>query len=311
MKNLKYLLIILLTGSILLTGCQSTTAGGATGSSRNQFLLISSEQINASAAKAYTRTLTRANAAHALNANSNDSARVKKIAGRLIAQVGIFRYDALQWNWEVNVINSKQVNAYCMPGGKIAVYSGLISSLKATDDELAAVIGHEISHALREHSREQISQQLATQQTISILSALAGVGQTGQAIADQASNLLITLPFSRTMETEADVMGLELMARAAYNPQAAVAVWEKMSRLGGSAPPEILSTHPSDKTRIANLKRRMVQVEPLYEYAKKSTPKSVPIKNSRLNVANTNNNAQPRNMRNNNNRYRYRYRYYR
>ena len=155
-----------------------------------------------------------------------------------------------------------------MPGGKIAVYTGIISKLNLTDDELAAVIGHEIAHALREHSREQISQQIATEQTISLVGALAGLGSTSQSLAGQASQLVIGLPFSRKMETEADVMGMELMARAGYNPEAAVNVWKKMAQLGGGSSPEFLSTHPSDSSRIANLQAQLPKVMPLYQATK-------------------------------------------
>lgn len=264
MKRLLLLLISLITGSLLIAGCQSTTAGGATNSSRSQFLLISSNDVNQGAASAYKQTLVKAHAAKTLNTNASDTKRVKQIASKLITQVGIFRQDALKWNWEVNVIDSKEVNAYCMPGGKIAVYSGIIHSLNLTDDELAAVIGHEMAHALREHSREQISQQIATEQALSLASALAGLGSIQQSLASKASDLILTLPFSRTMESEADVIGMELMARAGYNPEAAIKVWQKMEKLGGSSTPELLSTHPSDTSRIAKLQAELPKVKPLY-----------------------------------------------
>lgn len=268
MKRVTLLLAALLSGAIFLSGCQSTTAGGATNSSRSQLLLISSEDVNQGAAQAYKQELTKARSARALNTNASYTKRVKNVSKRLIAQVGVFRPDALKWKWEVNVLNSDEVNAYCMPGGKIAVYTGIISKLNLTDDELAAVIGHEISHALREHSREQISQQIATDQAISIVGSLAGLGSTSQSLAGTASQLVLTLPFSRTMESEADVMGMELMARAGYNPEAAVNVWKKMAKLGGGSTPELLSTHPSDSSRIANLEAQLPKVMPLYEATK-------------------------------------------
>lgn len=276
MKHLVFLLTSLVTGVLLITGCQSTTAGGATGSSRSQFLLISSDEVNQSAATAYKQALGKARSAKVLNTNTNDTKRVQKISKRLIAQVGIFRSDALKWNWEVNVIDSKEVNAYCMPGGKIAVYSGIIRSLNLTDDELAAVIGHEMAHALREHSREQISQQVATEQALSIAGALAGFSSTQQSLAGKASELVLTLPFSRTMESEADVMGMELMARAGYNPEAAINVWKKMEKLGGSSTPELLSTHPSDSSRIEKLQAELPKVMPLYQATLKKQGKTVP-----------------------------------
>ncbi|MDR1310767.1 MAG: M48 family metallopeptidase [Burkholderiaceae bacterium] len=262
--------IFLLATALVISGCASTTMGGATGSDRSQFLLISSNAVNAGAAQAYKKQLSSASTSGALNTDSGYTDRVKAIAKRLIAQVGIFRPDALSWQWEVNVISSDEINAYCMPGGKIAVYTGIISRLKLTDDELAAVVGHEMSHALREHSREQISQQMASQTLISLGSSLLGLGSIGSDIASSVSKYVLTLPFSRTMETEADIMGMELMARAGYDPTAAPAVWRKMVTLGGNASPEILSTHPSDSTRIANLEQHLPQVMPLYEKARAS-----------------------------------------
>ena len=268
MKRVTLLLAAILSGAFFLSGCQSTTAGGATNSSRSQLLLISSADVNEGAATAYKKELTKARASNALNTNASYTRRVNNVSKRLIAQVGVFRPDALKWNWEVNVLNSNEVNAYCMPGGKIAVYTGIISKLNLTDDELAAVIGHEIAHALREHSREQISQQIATEQTISLVGALAGFGSTSQSLAGQASQLVIGLPFSRKMETEADVMGMELMARAGYNPEAAINVWKKMAKLGSGSSPEFLSTHPSDSSRIATLQAQLPKVMPLYQATK-------------------------------------------
>ena len=268
MKRVSLLLAAILSGAIFISGCQSTTAGGATDSSRSQLLLISSADVNEGAAVAYKKELSKARSARALNTNATYTRRVKNISKRLIAQVGVFRPDALKWNWEVNVLNSNEVNAYCMPGGKIAVYTGIIKQLNLTDDELAAVIGHEISHALREHSREQISQQIATEQTISIASSLAGLSSSSKSMVGKASELVLTLPFSRTMESEADVMGMELMARAGYNPEAAINIWKKMAKLGGGSSPEFLSTHPSDTSRLANLESQLPKVMPLYEASK-------------------------------------------
>ncbi len=268
MKRVMSVFAIIILGILTLSGCVSTTAGGATNSSRSQFLLISSEDVNEGSAKAYQQEMNKARTANTLNTNKNYTKRVNTIAKRLIAQVDVFRSDAKNWKWEINVISSDTVNAYCMPGGKIAVYTGIISKLNLSDDELAAVIGHEMAHALREHSREQISQQFATDQLISIGSSLLGLGTIGQNLAGVASEYVLTLPFSRTMETESDVIGMELMARAGYNPAAAVNVWKKMSALNQDNPPEFTSTHPSDKTRIANLEAELPKVLPLYEEAK-------------------------------------------
>jgi len=271
MKRSYYLAAAMICSSLILAGCQSTTAGGATDSSRKQIMLISSAEVNQGAELAYKKELDKARSAQALNTNAPYTKQVKTISSRLIAQVGIFRPDAKNWKWEANVFSSDAVNAYCMPGGKIVVYTGIISKLNLTDDELAAVIGHEIAHALREHSREQISQQVAKDQVIAIGGRLAGLGSAATSMANMASQYVLTLPFSRTMEREADVIGMELMARAGYNPNGAISIWKKMQELGGSSTPELLSTHPSDSSRIENLEKELPKVMPLYEAAIQKT----------------------------------------
>ncbi len=253
-----------------LCGCQTTTMGGATGSDRSQLMIVSSEEMDQASQQAYSQLLAKAKKANALNTNRSYTNRVVNISKRLINQVGVFRKDALRWKWEVNVLTSKTVNAFCMPGGKIAVYTGIIDSLKLTDGELAAVIGHEIAHALREHSREQASQQVATSIPTAILGSFIGSSE----LASGMNKVLFSLPFSRSMETEADTMGMELMARAGYNPEEAVNVWRKMSALsGGGNSVAILSTHPSNDSRIKDLQSHLPEVMPLYEatLSKKST----------------------------------------
>ncbi len=192
-------------------------------------------------------------------------------------KVGViqFRPDAAQWKWEVNVDKSDQVNAYCMPGGKIMVLTGLIEQLKATDDELGAVIGHEIAHALREHGRERMSQAYVQQFGLKALGAMlskgasASVSNASMQLAGIGSQLFFALPNSRLQETEADKIGLELSARAGYNPDAAITLWQKMSKLNSNKPSEFFSTHPSDTTRIAELQKLVPKVKPLYDLAQK------------------------------------------
>ncbi|MXR35915.1 M48 family metallopeptidase [Craterilacuibacter sinensis] len=258
--------LLAVAASLLLGACQSTTMGGAVGAQRKQLLLVSSAEVNAGSAQAYQQNLLKARNSQTLNSNKAYTRRVKDISARLIRQVAVYRPDAASWNWEVNVFTSPEVNAYCMPGGKIGVYSGIIDQLQLNDDELAAIIGHEIAHALREHSREKISQDVAQRQGLALVGALAGLSQGQMDMANMAGQYALTLPFSRGMETEADVMGLELMARAGYRPDAAVSVWRKMARLGGGGP-EFMSTHPSGSTRIAELSAHIPQVMPLYEAA--------------------------------------------
>jgi predicted Zn-dependent protease len=169
----------------------------------------------------------------------------------------------------VNVLTSDEINAWCMPGGKIAFYTGILEKLQLTDDEIAAVMGHEISHALREHGRERASQQLATNVGASAVGALLGFGQSGADLAGVVGQVTFLLPYSRIHETEADRMGVELAARAGYDPRAAITLWQKMAKISsGSAPPAILSTHPSNEDRMKDLADFSQRVMPLYEQAR-------------------------------------------
>ena len=256
--------------SSVLAACQTvqTTQPGVVGVDRPQSMLISSAQVNASAAKAYQQLVTGAAQKGQVNRDAAQVERVRRIAQRLIPHTGVFRPDAPGWAWETNVISAKEVNAWCMPGGKIAVYTGLIDSLKPSDDELAAVMGHEIAHALREHGRERVSQAQAQGMIIGVLGAVAGVSRGGMDLTQLLVDLMFNKPNSREHETEADRIGVELAARAGYDPRGAVSLWEKMGRLGGGQPPEFLSTHPSAATRIADLKAYAAKVLPLYETAK-------------------------------------------
>ena len=252
------------------TACQSvqTTQPGAVGVERKQYMLVSEQEVQKGAQEAYRQELEKAQKQGGLNSNPQVYQRVQTISQRLIPHTATFRPDATQWKWEVNVQTSKDVNAYCMPGGKIMVYTGLIEQLNATDAELAAVIGHEIAHALREHSRERISRAYAEQLALAGIAVATGAGETTMQLASQVAAVTFTLPHSREQEAEADRIGLELMARAGYDPNASVTLWQKMSRLGGS-PPEFMSTHPSGESRIRDLEANIPRVLPLYEAARK------------------------------------------
>ena len=265
--------ILITAASVALAaGCQSvdTTKGGTVGVDRQQRMAVSSEDVNAGAQKAYAQMMAEAQKKNALDRDAAQVARIKNITSRLVKQTPVFRDDAASWPWEVHVISIDEVNAWCMPGGKMAVYTGLINKLQATDDELAAVMGHEIAHALREHSREQISQQMGTQAAIGIAGALFGIGELGQGIGNMVADVTLNKPKSRTHEVESDRIGIELAARAGYDPNAAVTLWEKMAKLGGSQPPQFLSTHPSHESRIADLRESAAKVAPLYQAAKGS-----------------------------------------
>lgn len=204
-----------------------------------------------------------------LDKSSTDAKRVQVIADRLIAQAPQFRPDAAQWKWEVNVIKSDELNANCGPGGKIIVYTGLIDQLKLTDAELAAVMGHEIAHALREHGREAMSKAYRIEMARQGAGAIFGLGKDSMALADTVVNYSMTLPNSRANENEADLIGLELSARAGYDPNAAITLWNKMSKASEGAPPEFMSTHPASASRIASLQAAIPKVMPLYQAAKK------------------------------------------
>lgn len=257
----------------VLAGCtgMNTTQSGAVGVNRTQYMssMVPSQALEQEATQQYAEILQQAKSKGLLDKDAKQVARVRAISQRLIAQAGVFRPDATSWKWEVHVLSSDEVNAWCMPGGKIAVYTGLISKIKPTDDELAAVIGHEIAHALREHARERVSQQMATNLGLSVLSIATGSSAASD-LGGQLTDVMFSLPNSRTHETEADRMGVELAARAGYDPRAAVTLWQKMGAASsGSAPPEILSTHPSAESRITDLQAAAQQVLPLYQQAKK------------------------------------------
>jgi predicted Zn-dependent protease len=263
------LLLALLAG--VLAACQTvqTTKPGAVGVDRQQSMMLSSAEVDKAAVQAYQQEIKKAAGKNALNRDAAQVARVKIIAQRLIPTTAAFRPDAPNWAWEVNVISSGDVNAWCMPGGKIAVYTGLIEKLKITDDELAAVMGHEIAHALREHGRERASRQAAQNAVIGIGAALLGLGDAGAGLVNIVADVTIGLPYSREFEVEADRVGVELAARAGYDPRAAVTLWQKMGQAGGSAPPQFLSTHPSPQNRAKDLTEYAVRVMPLYDAARK------------------------------------------
>ena len=256
----------------LLGGCQTvdTTKSGVVGVDRDQRMMVSAEEVNAGSAKAYQQMMAEAQKKGVLDRDAAQLQRVQAITKRLIAQTPTFRDDVGKWPWEVHVISTDEVNAWCMPQGKMAIYTGLIQKLNASDDEIAAVMGHEIAHALREHSREQISRQMGAQLGIGVVGALLGIGELGQSIAGQVANVTLNLPKSREAETEADRIGIELAARAGYNPEAAIALWEKMSKLSQGQPPKWLSTHPPHGDRIADLREYSAKVKPLYQAAKGS-----------------------------------------
>ncbi|MGH8668320.1 MAG: M48 family metallopeptidase [Burkholderiales bacterium] len=249
-----------------LAGCATNPITG-----RSQFMVISEQMAIGESAAAYHSMMGNLGKKKKIDADSERAARVRDITDRLIAQAVRFRPEAASWKWEVQVINDPgQVNAFCMAGGKMAIYSGMWEKLKATDEEIAHVMGHEIGHALADHTQERMSiamtSQVATQIAAIALSSREnqGLALTG---AQMAALLAVQLPNSRESETEADQIGIELAARAGYDPDAAVTLWEKMAGLGGKVP-EFMSTHPSPENRAARLKELGARMQPLYAAAK-------------------------------------------
>ena len=268
--SLPFLLLVSIT-TALVSGCQTvdTTQAGVVGVDRDQRMMVSSEEVNAGSAKAYAQMMAEAQKKGVLDKDPAMLKRVQDITKRLIPHTATFRSDAAKWPWEVHLLSIDEVNAWCMPAGKMAMYTGLVQKLNATDDEIAAVMGHEIAHALREHARERISRQMGTQMTVGIVGALLGIGQMGQSIAGTVADVTLNLPNSRLHETESDRIGVELAARAGFDPKAAVSLWEKMGKLsGGGQPPKFLSTHPPHDERLNDLRQYAEKVMPLYTAAK-------------------------------------------
>ena len=234
--------------------------------------LVPAEQLERSSSQQYAMMLSQAAEKRALAPQDNAQLkRLRAIASRIIPFALDWNPRARDWRWEVNLLGSNQINAYCMPGGKIAFYTGILKTLQLTDDEVAVVMGHEIAHALREHARERIGKNAATNIGVSVVSQLLNLGQLGQTVTNYGAQLL-TLEFSREDETEADLVGMELAARAGFDPRAGVSLWRKMSAANKNAPPQWLSTHPSGATRIAEIEANLPKVMPLYERAHASHP---------------------------------------
>ena len=239
------------------------------GSASGMRRLVPAETLESSATQQYSQLLAQARAQGALAADGNPQlTRLRAIAKRLIPFAAPWNERARAWRWEVNLIGSKQINAFCMPGGKIAFFTGILDQLRLTDDETAMVMGHEMAHALREHARERLAKTQATGIGLSLGAKLLGLGELGNTAANLGTQLL-SLKFSRSDETEADLVGLELAARAGFDPQAAVRLWQKMGQAtGGSGGIAFLSTHPSGPERIRELQQNVPKVQGLYQQSR-------------------------------------------
>jgi Zn-dependent protease with chaperone function len=266
--------VMVLAASVWLAACAAPPdapareGGGVEVAGNSTFTqLVPAGEVEESATQQYVQMMQEASKQKALlPATHPQVVRLRAIAARIIPHALVWNPRARDWKWEVNLIGSDQANAFCMPGGKIAFYSGILEKLKLTDDEAAMVMGHEMAHALREHARERMGKSVATNAGADIISRVLGLGQVGQTVASYGAQIL-NLQFSRENESDADLVGMELAARAGYNPRAGVTLWQKMSA-GAGGPPEWLSTHPTGGARIAQIEQNLPKVLPLYERAR-------------------------------------------
>lgn len=261
--RLRYLL-----GAALLTAAAAWAADGVdVGKPSALRNLVPAQQIERQATGEYEQLKQQAAAKGALAPDDHPQVlRLRGIAKRLIPFAARWNPLAQRWRWEVNLLGSKQINAFCMPGGKIAFYTGILDTLKLSDDEVAMVMGHEIAHALREHARERMAKGELTHLGATLLGQFVGGGKYAGAF--DAGGKMLTLKFSRDDETEADVVGLDLAARAGFDPRAGVTLWQKMAAANRGAPPQWLSTHPAGNNRIKEIERHLPEVMPLYEQAR-------------------------------------------
>lgn len=266
---MKTILILLI--ALALSGCVATqtTKSGLVGVDRKQHFLVSQKDMIKGGHQAYSQVLEQAQKDKKLNQDPALVKRLNTIMTKMIPHTAKFRADAVDWQWEVNLIQEDTLNAWIMPGGKIMFYSGLISQLELSDDEIAAIMGHEMAHDLREHARERVSQAQLTQLGLGVVGQLTGAPTSTIDIAGTLLNVGVLLPFSRVHEKEADRIGIELAALAGYDPAASINIWQKMAKLSkGQKTPEFLSTHPSYDSRIKDLTKYSARLKPVYLQAK-------------------------------------------
>lgn len=256
-----------------LGGCAVSPTG------RRQLALVSEDSAIAASREAYVAQIGALRSEGKIVTSSPITRRVDEITSRLVAQAVMLRPETAQWEWSMEVIDDPEtVNAWCMAGGRMAVYTGLIQKLDPTDDELAQVIGHEISHALANHTAERMSVALATSAGVTLAGVLSDDAQATMSVAAIAAALAVQLPNSRASESEADQIGIELAAKAGYNPNAAVTLWQKMERVSGGGSPQFLSTHPSPGNRQQRLAELAPQMMTYYNAAQ--NPPTYPLAGS-------------------------------
>ncbi|MFN2348439.1 MAG: M48 family metalloprotease [Thioalkalivibrio sp.] len=257
----------------LVTACTTNPVTG-----RQQLMLVSENQAISESKVAYVQMLAPIRKEGRINSDPAVKARIDRITSRVVAQAIAYRPETKDWAWEMTVIDNPEVpNAFAMAGGKMAIYTGMMIKLKATDDELAQVIAHEVAHALSAHTAEKMSVALATNLAVAGYALSGERSQVALTGAAMAAALAVQLPNSRQMEREADVIGIELAAKAGYDPRAAASLWRKMATAGNGGPPEFLSTHPSTDNRIRDLEQLAVKMQPIYERARAGTPPRHPL----------------------------------
>jgi predicted Zn-dependent protease len=250
---------------MLVVACATSPTG------RSQFMIVSEQQAISASRTAYVDMIKPLEDDGKIDSDPAVVARVNRITDELVEQAIIMRPATKDWDWQVKVIDDPEtVNAWCMAGGKMAIYTGLIEKLEPSDDEIAQVMGHEISHALANHTAEQMSVAMGTSLGVMVIGIATDKPAASMAAAAVAAKLAIELPNSRTAELEADRIGIELAAKAGYDPNAAVTLWQKMAEVGGGTPPEFMSTHPSPGNRQETLKSYVPEMMPYYEAAKKA-----------------------------------------
>lgn len=263
---MKFLRVVFLFAIAALVGCESAPVTG-----RNQFMLVPESQAIEASNEAYAQFLTPIQQQGKLNDDAAMKARVDGITSRLVAQAILYRPETESWDWQVAVIDEPEtLNAWAMAGGKMAIYSGIITQLKLTDDEIAQIMGHEIAHALAKHTAERMSMAMASDAALQIGAMLLGGDGAGTQMGLQAAAVATTvgvqLPNSRTQESEADRIGIELAAKAGYDPHAAPSLWGKMIEASGSqGKMDFLSTHPQSEKRQATLTALIPQMMPYYQ----------------------------------------------
>jgi len=257
--NCKLVVTAMLAASLL--ACQANPVSG-----RKQLVLVSEEEAQTSSAQAYAKTMDEAQKKGKLSTDTALNNRVKRITDRLIVQAGNMYPPSRDWKWSVAVFDEPVLNAWCMPGGKMAIYTGIIHKLNLSDDEIGQIMGHEIAHALLGHGRERMSRAIAMQGGMQLGSILVG---RDLSILTPVADVALTLPNSRDNESEADRYGIELAARAGYDPHSAIRLWEKMSAASGNGLPQFLSTHPAPANRIQVLTGLVPKMMPIYENARK------------------------------------------